>query len=127
MIHIFAYNHFNIMLYIVPHMKNSKKMGKAMKRPIGRPMKYRKILQRLENDDLYTPAAIARFAVEAGLVKESRNEPKKLVLQRIRIAMGRFSNNHDFPDEGDGMVTLRGQAPTPGWFGWRWKAPLLEE
>ncbi len=98
-----------------------------MKKPIGRPMKYRKILLRLENDDLYTPAAIARFAVEVGLVKESRKEPKKLVLQRIRIAMGRFSNNHDFPDEGDGMVIIRGQAPTPGWFGWRWKAPLLGE
>jgi hypothetical protein len=39
--------------------------------------------------------------------------------------MGRFSNNRDFPDEGDGMVTIRGQAPTPAWYGWRWLAALM--
>ena len=97
-----------------------------MSRPIGRPMKYREILLHLEDDDLYTPAAIARFAAEADLIKESERALRKIALQRIRVAMGRYSNNHLFPDEGDGMVTLRGQSPTPGWFGWRWKAEINE-
>jgi len=43
------------------------------------------------------------------------------MLQRIRISLGRLSNNHGFPDEGDGLVTLFGQSPTAGWYGWRWK------
>ncbi len=97
-----------------------------MKRPIGRPMKYREILLRLEDHDLYTPATIARFAETLGLVEGSEKADRRLLLQRIRITLCRFSNYHNFPDEGDGMITLRGQAPTPGWFGWRWKAALIE-
>ena len=85
-------------------------------------MKYRKVIETLEEDDLYTPATIAAFAIEIGFLPLGPN--LRLDKQRVRIAMGRFSNNHHFPDEGDGMVTLRGQAPTPGWFGWRWKAAL---
>lgn len=97
-----------------------------MRRPIGRPMKYKGIIERLEEDDLYTPATIAAFAEKIGFVKDQDQAQKRLAKQRIRIALGRFSNNHGFPDEGDGMVTIKGQSPTPGWFGWRWKAALNE-
>ncbi len=89
-------------------------------------MKYKGIIERLEEDDLYTPATIAAFAEKIGFVKDQDQAQKRLAKQRIRIALGRFSNNHGFPDEGDGMVTIKGQSPTPGWFGWRWKAALNE-
>ena len=41
-----------------------------------------------------------------------------------RIAMGRFSNNHEFPPEGDGILKFKGNAPVPAWFDWRWKAAI---
>lgn len=89
-------------------------------------MKYRYIIEALPEDDLFTPATIAAFAEGEGLLKSRGQEQRRLEKQRIRISLGRFSNNHDFPDEGDGMVTIRGQAPTPGWFGWRWQAALTD-
>ncbi|CAM2009501.1 hypothetical protein [Acanthopleuribacter pedis] len=92
-----------------------------MKRPTGRPMKYAVIIEQLDEDDLYTPATIADFAEEIGFIDSRDPERHRLERQRVRIAMGRFSNNHKFPDEGDGFVTLRGQPPIPAWFGWRWK------
>ena len=93
-------------------------------KPIGRPMKYRKVIESLNDDDLHTPATIARHAMEAGLISLDHPDPG-LARLRIRIALGRFSNNRQFPDEGDGMVTVPGQSPTPGWFGWRWKEGLV--
>ncbi len=92
----------------------------------GRPMKYEHILQQLSEDEIYTPAMIAMFALEHELVEPKDTTEAKLIYQRIRIAMGRFSNNHQFPDEGDGFVTLKGQPPVPGWFGWRWIAAVHE-
>ncbi len=97
-----------------------------MSKSIGRPMKYSGILLQLEDDDLYTPALIADFAEAKGILKESDGQKRRLERQRLRIALGRYSNNHHFPDEGDGMVTISGQSPTPGWFGWRWKEALKE-
>jgi len=82
-------------------------------------MKYRKVITSLDSDELYTPATVARFAVERGLIEDNKQER-----QRVRISIGRFTNNHYFPDEGDGMVTIPGQSPTPGWFGWRYKDAL---
>ncbi len=87
-------------------------------------MKYKTLLESLEEDALYTPASISAHAQKSGFLTSEEPDQVRLEKQRIRIALGRFSNNHNFPDEGDGMVTLRGQAPTPGWFGWRWKAAI---
>ena len=96
-----------------------------MRRPIGRPMKYHDIILKLDPDDLYTPATIAYFAHEHEFIAPDLDEDAlRLAKHRIRMSLGRFSNNHDFPDEGDGMVTLNGQAPTPAWFGWRWQEPV---
>jgi hypothetical protein len=89
-------------------------------------MKYKSLIEMLDEDQLYTPATIAAFAESKGFIKTREAVVRRLEKQRIRIALGRFSNNHNFPDQGDGMVTIRGQAPTPGWFGWRWKAALNE-
>ena len=87
-------------------------------------MKYKPLLESLAEDELYTPASIAAHAQKTEFITSKDPDQVRLEKQRIRIALGRFSNNHNFPDEGDGMVTLRGQAPTPGWFGWRWKAAI---
>ena len=89
-------------------------------------MKYDVLIEAMDEGDLYSPAAIVKFAEENGFLKSDPEKPKKrrLEKQRIRIAMGRYSNNHEFPDEGDGYLKVPGQAPVPAWFGWRWKAAL---
>ncbi len=85
-------------------------------------MKYDNLIKALEDNKIYTPSTIASFADENDWVDVLDPEDRRLELQRIRIAMGRFSNSHGFPDNGDGMITVRGQPPTPGWYGWRWKS-----
>ena len=94
-----------------------------MAKQTGRPMKYNLILERLDDYQIYTPATIASFAWENGLLSDTA-EPG-LARKRVRIAMGCLCKYHEFPDRGDGQVMKRGQRPFPGWFGWRWKL-LLE-
>jgi len=102
-----------------------RKVARDMKPSLpGRPLKYDYIVQNLAPDTLYSAAAIARFALENGLISEESQKEKRLSYQRIRIALGRYSNNHHFPDEGDGSITLNGQSPTPAWFGWRWQKSM---
>ena len=96
------------------------------RRPLGRPMKYDHLIEMLEEDQLYSPATIAAFAKDHGMLNHAGKAPKPLQIQRIRIAMGRLSNNHKFPDDGDGFLKIPGQAPVPAWFGWRWKAAIVE-
>jgi len=95
-----------------------------MANPVGRPMKYDKILAALAPGDLYSAAKVALFAEERGFLDAEDPEARQLSKQRIRLAMGRFRTNHEFPKEGDGLVYNQGQAPTPGWFGWRWQAAV---
>lgn len=94
-----------------------------MKKTIGRPAKYTEIIKNLTDNDVYTPATIAVFAAEGNFLEG--DEPIELQRRRVRITLGRFSCRF-FPNEGDGRVTLKGQAPTPGWFGWRWKYGYLD-
>jgi hypothetical protein len=96
-----------------------------MKRHVGRPMKYKYILYELDEHTAYTPASIALFAEENGLLRSRGRDAQRIEKNRIRIAMGRFSNNHGFPDEGDSIVFVRGRAPCPGWFGWRWREAII--
>ena len=87
-----------------------------MGKPAGRPMKYAHIIESLDDDELYSPATIARFAEANGLlpiVKHAR--------QQLKVAMGRLRAYHHFPNNGDGTIRLSGQCPFPGWYGWRWK------
>lgn len=69
---------------------------------------------------MYSPASIARFALEKGVLD---TETLKQSYRRIRITLGRMTQNkrHLFPLGGDGTVFQKGQPPTPGWFGRRWK------
>jgi len=86
---------------------------------IGRPRKYMPIINQLDPHTLYTPAMIAQIAIDQS--QPLTEAQRKQTYTRVRITLGRYSNTHDFPDEGDGMVTLKGQAPCPAWFGWRWQ------
>ena len=96
-----------------------------MKNPVGRPMKYRHFVLILEDETLYCPATIVEHASRHGLVSSSgRQEEGKKLRIRIRHTLARFSKNHQFPEMGDGLVVMRGQAPQRAWFGWRWKKAL---
>jgi len=88
---------------------------------IGRPMKYKGIIQALDDQRVYTPAAIATLAEERGLI--DRQKPARV---RLRHALARFTVNHHFPHAGDGYITLKGQAPSLGWFGWRFKDAIVD-
>lgn len=88
-------------------------------------MKYSDLLRALERNKVYSPALIANLAAETGYLDEKDPLKCRSIKQRIRVSLSRFSNNHFFPDEGDNMVEMKGQAPTPGWFGWRWQEALL--
>lgn len=97
-----------------------------MTNPIGRPSKYGHLIRQLDPQILYSPASIAQWARNNDYLQGETDRKRRLQYQRIRIALGRFSNNRKFPDEGDGMLTLRGQAPCPAWFGWRWQNAVNE-
>ncbi len=92
-----------------------------MPKAAGRPRKYAGVIHLLNDDDLYSPASIARIAqAEGWLERFLEKEPNEaLVVQRLRISCIRQSNG--FPEAGDGQVKIWGQPPVPGWFGWRWK------
>ena len=92
----------------------------------GRPKKYADIIVALDDEKLYTPAAIADLALELGFSDRNPNVDQKLFRLRIRIAMSRLCSNWDFPKHGDGMIQRKGQPTTPAWSGSRWKATIDE-
>ena len=96
--------------------------GKA--NSVGRPSKYRKFIEILEDDTLYTAASIVNNGLKNGMINFSDDEELRRRRLRIRHTLVRFTKNHRFPEEGDGWVKLPGQARTMGWFGRRWKAAL---
>jgi hypothetical protein len=88
-------------------------------------MKYAPFLTVLEDEQIYTPATIARNGERRGLIPaELDPQERRLRYTRVRIALGRFSSDHDFPAGGDGFLEIPGQPPQRGWFGWRWKREL---
>jgi len=91
----------------------------------GRPMKYRHLIENLEDEKLYSAGAIVRNAIAKGLLDEVPDEEKK-VRQRVRHTMSRFAHNHGFPKKGDGLEVTAGQPPRPGWRGATWKAALQQ-
>ncbi len=77
--------------------------------------KYDDLLEQLHNDELYSSGRIVQLARARVYLTEVR------ALLRMRIALNARANRACFDSAGDGLVKLAGQAPTPGWFGWRWK------
>lgn len=95
------------------------------KRP-GRPAKYHKFLSLLEDNQIYTPSAIARLALATDEFSDLDDEQTKLIRLKMRHSLARASKNHGFPREGDGAFLQPGQAVTQGWKGSRWKKLLTE-
>ena len=96
-----------------------------MAKPIGRPMKYKHFITILDDETVYSPASIVRLGEKQGLIDPDLDEAqRKKERLRIRHTLARFSQNHQFSQEGDGLVMIKGQTPTRGWFGKRWKAAL---
>ena len=91
---------------------------------IGRPRKYNAVLLQLADNELYSPAGIAKFALEHQCIEGITQEAEQLAYTRIRIAMGRLAKWYKFPAGGDGFVILKGQAATAAWFGWRWRSTI---
>jgi len=83
---------------------------------------YRKLLEALDDQTVYTPSTIATFAVAEGFIEEASPAETAKARQRCRLSFGRLLGDPEFHEKGDGLVRVPGQAPTPGWFGWRYKA-----
>ena len=91
----------------------------------GRPLKYRNLIEALEDETIYSAGAIARNGEEKGLLPQTATrEEKNKQRVRIRHTLVRFAGNHNFPQPGEGWVELKGQAAVRGWFGATWKAAL---
>lgn len=87
----------------------------------GRPLKYKNLIEQLADEKVYSAAMIAHLAEAVS------DENPQLKQTRIRKTLNMFTRNNGFPQEGDGPVSLRGQEPGRGWFGWRWKAAVTKK
>ena len=77
-----------------------------MKNSVGRPMKYRKYIESLNDNDVHSPASIVIHGIERGLMPPDLvGEALKAERLRIRHTLSCFSHNHQFPNEGDGSFT----------------------
>ena len=92
-----------------------------------RPNRNEHVLEALKSDQTYTPASIAQFAKDNDLLRARDPDQEKLEMHRMMILLGGRAKKHGFPVDGDEQVIHRGQAPTPGWFGWRWKQTLRDD
>lgn len=100
-------------------------MGEKKQRlSVGRPMKYGFLLEILEDEVIYCPASIVDHCMALNIWRYTGSDPEYIQRLRVRHSLARFSKNHGFPYEGDGLVFIENQAPVRGWFGWRWKAAL---
>lgn len=72
--------------------------------------KYRAMIQSLADDALFSPASIAQ-----------RSEVTAEDRLRLYLMLKRITSLHGFMEKGDGLLFIKGHAPTPGWYGRRWK------
>lgn len=94
------------------------------RKKVGRANKYGHVIAMLDDYTLYTPARIARAARDKGFLKHEV-DPER-AYNRLRAAMIRFANYHQFPKGGDAMLKIFHAAACPAWFGWRWKSVLRD-
>ena len=100
-------------------------MTNESKKP-GRPLKYTHFLTELEDDEVYSPGTIAQLGQDLGFLDDVKQEEKKDARLLVRHTLARYRFNHDFPEDGDGTVKIRGQGASLGWTGERWKADMEE-
>ena len=98
--------------------------GKRWKRVDNIPahqMKYESLIESLDPDTLYTPASIANFAEELGVLDAATTPDKAKA--RIRSAMGWLARKY-LGKSGDDIVIAPGQRPYWGWYGRHWQEVL---
>ncbi len=96
-----------------------------MRKRIRRP-KYHAFIRVLENDHLYSPAAIADRGKEFGLFPKGLSRNEEIYFRKgVRQSMSRFSIH--LPEQADGFIKAKNQGSSRAWFGWRWKKVLLEK
>lgn len=91
-----------------------------MIRKQGRPKKYVKFLESLDNQEVYSPASIVDHGISIGLFFKSSRTARR----RARHSFRQLALNHGFPREGDGWVIRKGQRPAIGYLGKRWKEAI---
>ena len=81
-----------------------------------------------DRDDVFhSPSTIANFAGLRGYVHGSTPQEIYWEKQRIRLACLRLVSFAEcLPADGDGLVTIEGQAPFPGWTKGNWEQALRE-
>lgn len=92
---------------------------------MGRPLKYTSLLIDLMDDEVYSSASIVRLADQNGYFEDVMEADRSNFKKRVRLTLSRLATAREFPVFGDGHVILKGQAPTAGWYGWRWKYAVL--
>jgi len=93
----------------------------------GRPLKYTHFIMELEDDKVYSPGTIARLGQELGFFDDIEDDDKFDARLLVRHTLARYRVNHRFPEEGDGLVKMRGQGSSTGWSGERWKSDIGQE
>ena len=83
---------------------------------MGRPLKYRHLLESLDDETLYSAGTIA--ALNGSASPEERHNIVK--------SLSRLSRSHGFPNRGDGLIEITGQAPVRAYTGQRWKTLIQE-
>ena len=81
---------------------------------MGRSLKYAYLLKQLEDHRLYSAATIANLETGADSTQK----------HKIVKSLSRLTKRHGFPNLGDGWIEIKGQAPTRGFYGERWKTLL---
>lgn len=84
------------------------------------------LLTALPDNELFSPSTIVSFAVETSLLPKEAGVGQGLSKQRLRVSLTRLMHNQNFPNQGDGNITINGQAPFSGWFGKHWKKAANE-
>lgn len=97
----------------------SERRLNKMKKPLRRgcPLKYADMTNNLLDDEIYSPACIVDQAMMDGRIDPDDMDQRR----RVRMSFCKIRQARGFSETGDGLVRRRGQRPTIGHFGHRWK------
>jgi len=107
--------------------KETKNETNNATRKAGRPLKYVHFVMELDDDQIYSPGTIARLGQELGFLDDIEDKNKSDARLLVRHTLARYRVNHRFPEEGDGVIRIRGQGSSTGWSGERWKSDIDQE
>ncbi len=86
---------------------------------------YTAIICLLYPDGLYSPTSIPSYGQSHSVHPFGENgEENKQIAWRMRLKLKRLANKHQFPPEGDGLLSIQNVAIVPAWYGARWQKAL---